>query len=131
MLFLQLLAVDSTSINRYNLATMKAKIHPKYEKTVVTCNGCGNTFETRSTVDKITVEICSNCHPFYTGKQKLVDVAGRVDRFKAKQAAAQAPTKKSSKAAKPKSEAKDSQEGLKQLKKQLETTKSAPANAEQ
>lgn len=60
---------------------MKAGIHPRYSKTTVTCV-CGNTFETRTTVgDKITVEICSNCHPFFTGKQKLVDTAGRVERF--------------------------------------------------
>lgn len=52
------------------------------------CNGCNTTFKTHSSVEEITVEICSNCHPFYTGKQKLVDVAGRVDRFRAKQDAA-------------------------------------------
>ncbi len=60
---------------------MKTEIHPKYDKTVVTCT-CGNTFETQSTAGDINVEICSACHPFYTGKQKLVDTAGRVDRFK-------------------------------------------------
>ena len=60
---------------------MKTEIHPKYDKTIVTCT-CGNTFETKSTTDVINVEICSACHPFYTGKQKLVDTAGRVDRFK-------------------------------------------------
>lgn len=61
---------------------MKQKIHPKYfEKTVVTC-ACGNTFTTGSTVESISVEICSNCHPFYTGKQKIIDTQGRVDRFK-------------------------------------------------
>ncbi len=59
---------------------MKAKIHPKYQKTVVTC-ACGNTFETRSTMKEIKVEICSACHPFFTGKQKLVDTAGRVERY--------------------------------------------------
>jgi len=63
---------------------MKPKIHPKYGKATVTC-ACGNTFETGSTVEKINVEICSACHPFYTGKQKYVDTAGRVDRFKAMQ----------------------------------------------
>lgn len=67
---------------------MKASIHPEYMATKVTCNGCKTTFETHSTVPEITVEICSNCHPFYTGKQKLVDTAGRVDKFKARQAAA-------------------------------------------
>ncbi len=56
-------------------------IHPDYLEAKVTC-GCGNTFTTRSTKSKITVEICSNCHPFFTGKQKLVDTAGRVERFR-------------------------------------------------
>ena len=60
---------------------MKEGIHPKYETSMVTC-ACGNSFETRSTVDKIHVEVCNKCHPFYTGKQKLVDTGGRVDRFK-------------------------------------------------
>lgn len=62
---------------------MKPGIHPKYDKTQVTC-ACGNTFETRSTVDEIRVEICSACHPFFTGKQKLVDTEGRVEKFMAK-----------------------------------------------
>ena len=62
---------------------MKDKIHPKYDKVVVHC-GCGNTFETRSTVDSIHAEICSMCHPFYTGKQKFVDTAGRIERFQKK-----------------------------------------------
>ena len=56
--------------------------------TKVHCNGCGTDFVTRGTVPSITVEICSNCHPFYTGKQKLIDTAGRVDKFKARQAKA-------------------------------------------
>jgi large subunit ribosomal protein L31 len=59
---------------------MKEKIHPKYVDCTVTC-GCGNSFVTRSTRDKLNVEICSNCHPFYTGKQKFVDTAGRVEKF--------------------------------------------------
>ena len=62
---------------------MKAGIHPKYVKTVVIC-GCGNRFETRSTQPEIKVEICSNCHPFYTGQQKFVDTAGRVEKFQKK-----------------------------------------------
>ena len=62
---------------------MKAKIHPKYVTSVVTC-GCGNKFETRSTRPEIKVEICSNCHPFYTGQQKFVDTAGRVEKFQKK-----------------------------------------------
>ncbi len=64
---------------------MKAGIHPEYKKAIVTCV-CGNTFETRSTIGNIHVEICSNCHPFFTGKQKLVDSAGRVERFNRKYA---------------------------------------------
>lgn len=62
---------------------MKANIHPDWVETKVTCLGCDTTFSSHSTVPEITVEICSNCHPFYTGKQKLVDTAGRVDRFEA------------------------------------------------
>ncbi len=62
---------------------MKDGIHPKYKKCTVTC-GCGATFETRATVDEMRVEICSQCHPFYTGKQKFVDAAGRVDKFRRK-----------------------------------------------
>ncbi|ADU75811.1 MAG TPA: 50S ribosomal protein L31 [Hungateiclostridium thermocellum] len=60
---------------------MKEGIHPKYYQTVIKC-ACGATYETGSTKEKINVEICSNCHPFFTGKQKLVDTGGRVDRFK-------------------------------------------------
>lgn len=63
---------------------MKTKIHPKYnEEAIVTC-ACGNTFKTGSTEEKLEVEICSMCHPFYTGKSKLVDTAGVVDKFKSK-----------------------------------------------
>jgi len=59
---------------------MKDKIHPKYQDTVIVC-ACGNTIHTRSTKSNIRVEICSKCHPFFTGKQKFVDSAGRVDKF--------------------------------------------------
>ena len=62
---------------------MKEKIHPKYELTKISC-ACGNVIETRSTVRDIKVEICSSCHPFFTGKQKLVDTAGRIERFRRK-----------------------------------------------
>ena len=63
---------------------MKEKIHPKYfPKATVTC-GCGNTFTVGSTKEHIRVEICSKCHPFYTGAQTLIDTAGRVERFKAR-----------------------------------------------
>jgi large subunit ribosomal protein L31 len=60
---------------------MKEGIHPEYQKCTVRC-ACGETFETGSTKKEIRVEICSKCHPFFTGKQKLVDTGGRVDRFK-------------------------------------------------
>jgi large subunit ribosomal protein L31 len=62
---------------------MKEGIHPEYKLTTITC-ACGNVIETRSTVQNIHVDICSECHPFFTGKQKLVDTAGRVERFKKK-----------------------------------------------
>jgi len=62
---------------------MKPGIHPAYKKAVVTCV-CGNTFETRSTAGNLHVEICSSCHPFFTGKQKLLDSAGRVEKFQKK-----------------------------------------------
>lgn len=61
---------------------MKAEIHPKYDAITVNCS-CGNTFATRSTIGKdLNVEVCSACHPFYTGKQKILDSAGQVDKFK-------------------------------------------------
>ncbi len=59
---------------------MKKKIHPKYKTVEVTC-ACGNKFETKSTKENLTVDICSACHPFYTGKQKILDTAGRVEKF--------------------------------------------------
>jgi large subunit ribosomal protein L31 len=65
---------------------MKKKIHPNYVPCVVTC-ACGNRVETRSTVEKISVDLCSKCHPFFTGKQKIVDSAGRVEKFKKRYAA--------------------------------------------
>jgi large subunit ribosomal protein L31 len=64
-------------------APVKTDIHPTYATATVKC-ACGNTFVTRSTQDEIHTDICSNCHPFYTGKQKLVDTAGRVERFRQK-----------------------------------------------
>ena len=62
---------------------MKDSIHPNYQECNVTC-GCGNTFKTRSTKPKIAVEVCSKCHPYYTGSVKFVDAAGRVDKFNKK-----------------------------------------------
>jgi large subunit ribosomal protein L31 len=69
---------------------MKAGIHPTYKAITVTCT-CGNTFQTGSTMgEDLQIEVCSNCHPFYTGKQKTVDTGGRVDKFRKKYAAASA-----------------------------------------
>jgi large subunit ribosomal protein L31 len=64
---------------------MKQGIHPEYQIATVHCS-CGNTFQTRSTRSELRVEVCSNCHPFYTGKQKLLDAGGRVERFQKKYA---------------------------------------------
>jgi large subunit ribosomal protein L31 len=69
---------------------MKASTHPEYTEITVNCS-CGNTFKTRSTVGRdLQVDVCSSCHPFYTGKQKIVDTAGRVDKFRKKYATAAA-----------------------------------------
>ena len=65
---------------------MQKKIHPQYFETTVTC-GCGNTFKTRSTRKELKVDICNECHPFYTGKLKYVDTAGRIEKFQNKFAA--------------------------------------------
>jgi large subunit ribosomal protein L31 len=87
---------------------MKKDIHPQYEEATVHCS-CGNTFTTRSTKKELHVELCSQCHPFYTGKQKLVDSGGRVDRFKKrlekKSDEPVAPKAKAPKAKAPKAEA--------------------------
>jgi large subunit ribosomal protein L31 len=69
---------------------MKATIHPQHYTATVTCASCGTTWQTGSTLQQLNTEICSNCHPFYTGKQHLVDTAGTVERFKQKQAKAAA-----------------------------------------
>ena len=66
-------------------STVKKDIHPKYVEAVVAC-ACGNTFKTRATQPQINVEICSSCHPFFTGKQKFIDSEGRVERFQKKYA---------------------------------------------
>ncbi|HVP89735.1 MAG TPA: 50S ribosomal protein L31 [Terriglobales bacterium] len=71
---------------------MKKDIHPEYQEAIVTC-ACGNTFKTRSTKKEIRVEICSQCHPFFTGKQKLVDSAGRVEKFRKKYGPAKKPAR--------------------------------------
>lgn len=104
---------------------MKAKIHPDYFTATVTC-ACGNTFQVGSTKETIRVEICSNCHPFYTGKQNLVDTAGRVDRFKEMMAKktklqeakkAEEVAKKAAQAKKAETEAKAQEEATKPVKK--------------
>jgi large subunit ribosomal protein L31 len=72
---------------------MQQSLHPKYEEIEVTCS-CGSTFKTRSTLGTdLHLDVCSQCHPFYTGKQKIVDTAGRVDRFKQKYSFSQITTK--------------------------------------
>ena len=71
---------------------MKADIHPRYEETQVTCS-CGNSFTTRSTSESLRVELCNECHPFFTGKQKLVDTGGRVERFERRYGARRAAKK--------------------------------------
>lgn len=65
---------------------MKEGIHPKYFEATVRCHGCGSSFVTGSTQPEISINVCSECHPFYTGKQKFVDTEGRVDRFRRKYA---------------------------------------------
>jgi large subunit ribosomal protein L31 len=75
------LSCDSTKLKDIR---MKADIHPDYNEITVTCS-CGNKFETRSTNGKnLNIEVCSQCHPFYTGKQKIMDTAGRVEKFRQK-----------------------------------------------
>lgn len=105
---------------------MKTDIHPTLFDTKVHCNGCNTEFTTRATVPEITVEICSNCHPFYTGKQKLVDTAGRVEKFEARRKAAEAKKAATLKAAdvKAQSEAEKAQKNdpeLKEIAEELET----------
>ena len=75
---------------------MKKDIHPEFFDSKVVCSGCGQTFTVGATIAEINVSVCSNCHPFYTGKQKFVDSQGRVDRFKKKYANVAAKTKKKS-----------------------------------
>ncbi|MBP9827413.1 50S ribosomal protein L31 [Candidatus Saccharibacteria bacterium] len=103
---------------------MKANIHPDWVETKVTCLGCNTTFTSHSTVKELTVDICSNCHPFYTGKQKLVDTAGRVDRFealrkKSSALASKAPKAKKVKATKEKALDKPAKVALADIKKEL------------
>jgi len=72
------------SVEEFRGFAMKADIHPNYNEIAVTCS-CGNTFKTRSTSGRdLQLDVCSQCHPFYTGKQKMLDTAGRVDKFRQK-----------------------------------------------
>ena len=82
---------------------MKTGIHPEYVDSTVTCS-CGNTFQTRATVAELHVELCNECHPFFTGKQKLVDSGGRVERFRRRYANAGVDTELSKQDASPDSE---------------------------
>jgi large subunit ribosomal protein L31 len=104
---------------------MKTGIHPEYIKTKVHCNGCNTTFESMSTVPEITVEICSNCHPFYTGKQRLLDTAGRVDKFNARRAQA---TKLQGKQANVRNKKEDPETAKIQTELESETTDSKPSD---
>lgn len=98
---------------------MKKNIHPKYEKTTVEC-ACGNSFETRSTAaPTIKVELCSACHPFFTGKQKFVDTAGRVDKFRARQEKAAAIKPKEAKQTPKEAKQKDNKEKLAEIKEEI------------
>jgi len=86
--------LEKINLNTYNEPTMKEEIHPKYfDKVEITC-ACGNRLVVGSTVESMQVEVCSACHPYYTGKHKLVDVAGRVDQFKQRMKRAQESVKK-------------------------------------
>jgi large subunit ribosomal protein L31 len=102
---------------------MKTGIHPETFETKVHCNGCNTTFTAHTTVKDIEVEICSNCHPFYTGKQKLVDTANRVAKFNARREA-KAKLDEQSAAAQ---NAKDTELAKTQAKLQEETTETEPA----
>lgn len=81
--YLEGIIIPATTFAEKGSTHMREGIHPDYKKSIVTCI-CGNTFETRSTVGNLKLEICSNCHPFFTGRQKLVDSAGRVERYNKK-----------------------------------------------
>ncbi len=96
---------------------MKKGIHPKYVEATVVC-GCGNTFKTRATRERLVVEVCSACHPFYTGKQKYVDTAGRVEKFTRKYGWTEDKAKKHLEAkTKEKAEAKQARQAEKKVEK--------------
>lgn len=87
------LPVDFRKTGWYNTPVMKANIHPAYNAITVSCS-CGNTFQTGSTKSSVTVDICSKCHPFFTGEMRFVDTMGRVEKYQAKQKAAVGKKKK-------------------------------------
>lgn len=112
---------------------MRENIHPAYPNAKVHC-ACGATWETRSTHGDLQLDICSNCHPFFTGKQKLLDTQGRIDRFRRKYANAPAPGEKPKKEAAPKAEkkaaaAKPSKEKKEKAAKKEKTDKEPAAKA--
>jgi large subunit ribosomal protein L31 len=106
---------------------MKANLHPAWHNdTTVTCS-CGNSFQTGSTLEKIQVDLCSACHPYFTGEMKFIDVQGRVEKFQAKWQKAQSyqATKKAKKAAKKPTESKSLKDMLQNLKAQKQAAKAA------
>jgi len=123
------LIIEKKVIICYDVLAMKTGIHPKYQKSTIKC-ACGNEFETRSTVaPEIQVELCSVCHPFYTGKQKFVDTAGRVDKFQARLKAAEARKKSEKGQVKDSNEVttekKNNKDVLKEIKSQIDPVKEA------
>lgn len=74
---------------------MKAGIHPEYTECTIVCSSCGSEVKTHATVSEVRLDLCSNCHPFYTGKKRIVDTAGRVDRFNQRRNAGDKPAAKS------------------------------------
>ena len=100
---------------------MKEKIHPNYKETTIVC-ACGTTIQTKSTKQNIHIDICSNCHPYFTGKQKLLDSAGRVDKFKKRYEKKQTPKQKKEKA---KKESISTEDKLDQIKKETEENNNA------
>jgi large subunit ribosomal protein L31 len=103
--------------------TMKKKIHPKYNSEVEIKCACGNTFKVGSTSENINIEICSDCHPFYTGKEKLVDSTGRVDRFKQRMQKTTANKDAKTKAKKAKKTSKDNKDNKKPEKAEKKSEK--------
>ncbi len=100
--------------DRFKDTCMKKDIHPQYHKKITVTCSCGTTWKTGSTAGSLTVEVCSNCHPFYTGKQKLVDTAGRVERFRQRQQATDTRQKKAK--SQPASQPKKDSKGKKKAK---------------